>query len=97
VNIEQSGDLVKIQMDHPKKTQRYLESISFESAKKLKINIQEVRTLQVGDRVRHEKFGSGVVLNQDQQGNKMIIIDFDQEGVKTFNPKHTRLLKEMAT
>ncbi|WP_191603287.1 ATP-dependent helicase [Marinomonas algicola] len=97
VKIEQHQEFENIKMDNPKATQRYLESVSFKSAKKLKINVQEVRTLQVGDRVRHEKFGSGVVLNLDQKGNKMIIIDFDLEGVKTFNPKHTRLLKEMAT
>ncbi|MCZ2720335.1 ATP-dependent helicase [Marinomonas sp. 15G1-11] len=88
------GEEQEILMEHPQKTLRYLESVAFKTRSKLKVNVKEVRKLQVGDRVRHEKFGSGVVLNQDNQGSKMIIIDFDQEGVKTFNPKHTRLLKE---
>ncbi len=85
-----------LELDHPQTMQSYLSVAEFKRSPIFKNTMKEVRTLQVGDRVRHEKFGSGVVLNQDQKGSKMIIIDFDVEGVKTFNPKHTRLLKESA-
>ncbi|MFT2112553.1 ATP-dependent helicase [Marinomonas sp. 2405UD68-3] len=81
-------------LDHPQAIQRYVTVAEFQNPPQFKNTIKEVRTLQAGDRVRHEKFGSGVVLTQDQKGSKMIIIDFDMDGVKTFNPKHTRLLKE---
>lgn len=39
---------------------------------------------QVGDRVRHDKFGSGLVRNLNGSGNQAeVVIDFDEAGSKT--------------
>ncbi|WP_417552282.1 ATP-dependent helicase [Marinomonas fungiae] len=49
--------------------------------------------LKAGDKVRHEQYGQGVVVRQEATGNRMIYVDFAEEGLKRFNPKHTRLVR----
>lgn len=49
--------------------------------------------LQAGDKVRHEQYGQGVIVRQEDTGKKMIYVDFAEEGLKRFNPKHTRLVR----
>ncbi|WP_231886189.1 ATP-dependent helicase [Marinomonas atlantica] len=49
--------------------------------------------LKAGDKVRHEQYGQGVIVRQEDTGKKMIYVDFAEEGLKRFNPKHTRLVR----
>lgn len=49
--------------------------------------------LKAGDKVRHEQYGQGVVVRQETTGKRMIYVDFAEEGLKRFNPKHTRLVR----
>jgi DNA helicase-2/ATP-dependent DNA helicase PcrA len=49
--------------------------------------------LKSGDKVRHDQFGQGVVVRQEQGSKQMIFVDFCEIGLKRFNPKHTRLVK----
>ncbi|KZN15479.1 ATP-dependent helicase [Marinomonas sp. TW1] len=49
--------------------------------------------LKPGDKVRHDQFGQGVVVRQEEDDRQMIIVDFGEAGLKRFNPKHTKLVK----
>lgn len=49
--------------------------------------------LKSGDKVRHDQFGQGIVVRQEQDGKRMIFVDFAEQGLKRFNPKHTQLVK----
>ncbi|SBS27213.1 DNA helicase II [Marinomonas aquimarina] len=49
--------------------------------------------LKAGDKVRHEQYGQGIVVRQETTGKRMIFVDFAEEGLKRFNPKHTRLVR----
>jgi len=49
--------------------------------------------LKPGEKVRHDQYGQGVVIRQENTGHEMIFVEFDEVGFKRFNPKHTKLVK----
>lgn len=49
--------------------------------------------LKAGDKVRHDRFGQGVVVRQENDGKRMIFVDFGEDGLKRFNPQQTQLVK----
>ncbi|TDO99931.1 ATP-dependent helicase [Marinomonas balearica] len=54
---------------------------------------QELNALQAGDKVKHDQYGQGIVIRQEQSAKRMIYVDFAEAGLKRFNPKHTKLVK----
>ncbi|WCN13196.1 UvrD-helicase domain-containing protein [Marinomonas mediterranea] len=59
----------------------------------LKPKRSELDVLQAGDKVKHDQYGEGVVVRQEQSAKRMIYVDFAEAGLKRFNPKHTKLVK----
>lgn len=53
----------------------------------------QTQSLKAGDKVRHDRFGQGVVVRQEQGGKRMIFVDFGEQGLKRFNPRQTQLVK----
>jgi DNA helicase-2/ATP-dependent DNA helicase PcrA len=53
--------------------------------------------LKPGEKVRHDQYGQGVVIRQENTGHEMIFVEFDDVGFKRFNPKHTKLVKIKST
>ncbi|MBJ7539071.1 ATP-dependent helicase [Marinomonas sp. C1424] len=74
--------------------QRYLNAVAVSPALVFRHRVNEGKgLLQSGDKVRHDQFGQGVVVRQEQDGKQMIFVDFGEVGLKRFNPKHTQLIK----
>jgi len=73
--------------------QRYLATTAPSPKLIFKHKIENQSELKAGDKVRHDQFGQGVVVRQEQGSKQMIFVDFCEIGLKRFNPKHTRLVK----
>lgn len=73
--------------------QRYLTATTPSPKFVFKQEAETENVLKPGDKVRHDQFGQGVVVRQEQGIKKMIFVDFCEIGLKRFNPKHTRLVK----
>ena len=74
--------------------QRYLNTLAEVPEITFRQRIMDTKSLlKSGDKVRHEQFGQGVVVRQDQDGKQMITVDFGEMGLKRFNPKYTQLVK----
>lgn len=73
--------------------QRYLAAATPSPKLIFKQKVATTNLLKPGDKVRHDQFGQGVVVRQEQGRKQMIFVDFCEIGLKRFNPKHTRLVK----
>lgn len=73
--------------------QRYLAATAPSPKLIFKQKVENTNQLKPGDKVRHDQFGQGVVVRQEQGSKQMIFVDFCEIGLKRFNPKHTRLVK----
>lgn len=87
-SIELSADLDDILQQYLAELGNEAPNVIFKQSKSAAKGV-----LQAGDKVRHEQYGQGVVVRQESTGNKMIYVDFAEEGLKRFNPKHTRLVR----
>ncbi|RBP84852.1 ATP-dependent helicase [Marinomonas rhizomae] len=73
--------------------QRYLNAVDPSPSLTFRHRVEGTSLLQPGDKVRHDQFGQGVVVRQEQDAKQMIFVDFGEVGLKRFNPKHTQLIK----
>ncbi|ETI62117.1 ATP-dependent helicase [Marinomonas profundimaris] len=73
--------------------QRYLNAVTPSPALTFRHRVEGKSHLKPGDKVRHDQFGQGVVVRQEQGEKQMIFVDFGEIGLKRFNPKHTQLVK----
>lgn len=73
--------------------QRYLNAVDPSPSLTFRHRVEGKSLLQPGDKVRHDQFGQGVVVRQEQDAKQMIFVDFGEVGLKRFNPKHTQLIK----
>jgi DNA helicase-2/ATP-dependent DNA helicase PcrA len=73
--------------------QRYLNAVNPSPSLTFRHRVEGKSLLQPGDKVRHDQFGQGVVVRQEQDAKQMIFVDFGEVGLKRFNPKHTQLIK----
>ncbi|WP_254682363.1 ATP-dependent helicase [Marinomonas sp. FW-1] len=73
--------------------QRYLNAVDPSPSLTFRHRVEGKGLLQPGDKVRHDQFGQGVVVRQEQDAKQMIFVDFGEMGLKRFNPKHTQLIK----
>lgn len=73
--------------------QRYLSKVLSSPKLAFRSRVEEESLLKSGDKVRHDQFGQGVVVRQEQDGKQMICVDFGEQGLKRFNPKYTTLIK----
>ncbi|MCV2402945.1 ATP-dependent helicase [Marinomonas sp. C2222] len=73
--------------------QRYLSRVEPSPKLTFRHQMESQSKLKPGDKVRHDQFGQGVVVRQEQSGKYMIFVDFGDLGLKRFNPKHTQLIK----
>jgi DNA helicase-2/ATP-dependent DNA helicase PcrA len=73
--------------------QRYLNAVTPSPLLTFRHRVEGKSHLKPGDKVRHDQFGQGVVVRQEQGEKQMIFVDFGEIGLKRFNPKHTQLIK----
>ncbi len=73
--------------------QRYLAFVQPSPEVTFRHKMVEKGQLKPGDKVRHDQFGQGVIVRQEEDDRQMIIVDFGEAGLKRFNPKHTKLVK----
>ncbi|BFM48419.1 ATP-dependent helicase [Marinomonas sp. THO17] len=73
--------------------QRYLAFVQPSPRLSFRHKVAGKSQLKPGDKVRHDQFGQGVVVRQEQNDRQMIFVDFGEAGLKRFNPKHTKLVK----
>ena len=91
-----SGELIKGPIDTEKGQvfQRYLNTLPEVPELTFRQRMGDSQSsLKAGDKVRHEQYGQGVVVRQEQEGKQMITVDFGEAGLKRFNPKYTQLVK----
>ncbi|WP_245957880.1 ATP-dependent helicase [Marinomonas piezotolerans] len=74
------------------KLQDYLKQAEGPKVEFKKVAALTKATLKAGDKVRHDQYGQGVVVRQESSGKRMIYVDFADDGLKRFNPKHTKLV-----
>ncbi|GAB3478274.1 ATP-dependent helicase [Marinomonas epiphytica] len=74
--------------------QRYLQSVEGSPNLVFRHKVETAqKLLKAGDKVRHEKFGEGVVVRPEQGEDSKVLVDFAEQGLKKFNPKYTQLIK----
>ena len=73
--------------------QHYLSKVLSSPKLAFRSRVEEESLLKSGDKVRHDQYGQGVVVRQEQDGKQMICVDFGEQGLKRFNPKYTTLIK----
>ncbi|MBR7887933.1 ATP-dependent helicase [Marinomonas sp. A79] len=73
--------------------QRYLSAVEPSPSLVFHHRVEAQNGLKPGDKVRHDKFGQGVIVRQEQGDKPMIVVDFGEVGLKRFNTKHTQLIK----
>ncbi|MCB5160597.1 ATP-dependent helicase [Marinomonas algarum] len=73
--------------------QRYLQAVSPSPSLVFRHRVEAHNGLQSGDKVRHDKYGQGVIVRQEKGDKPMIVVDFGDLGLKRFNLKHTQLIK----
>ena len=84
------SDMLNNLTPEQKKSQMPTDFNSILNTYKIKKGMPEKKTVteefQVGERVRHKKFGEGLVLNvQVRSGDTMLEIAFDKVGTKTLS------------
>lgn len=59
-----------------------------------KENSKQSLLFKVGDKIKHEKYGSGTVIKVEKSGSKSMMVDFDDVGIKLFDLNKEKRVKK---